>query len=294
VLLGDGAWANYTTAATDGIGEGVPESARGGLGGFGAAMLGALWSYEGWAVVTCVGGEIRNPARTLPRALIGGTIVVIGLYLVVNIGYFYVLTPLEAANLPASTSIAREALSRTAGPVAVSVLACGLVISAFGTLYSSMLAGPRLPFAMARKQLLPAALGSLSKNSVPAVSVVTIGLWSALLSLTGTFDILTDICVFVGLIFYGLTGGAVFVLRKTMPDAERPYRTWGYPVVPALFVLVSFALLLNTVMVTPWRAFFGFGIVASGLPVYAFYSRRKVTSAPKAAPALIAPTAQGG
>lgn len=287
VLLGDGAWANYTATAAEGLGEGVPESARGGLGGFGAAMLGALWSYEGWVVITNVGGEVRNPARTLPRALIGGTILVIGLYLLVNLGYFYVLTPLEVANLPASTSIAREAISRTAGPVAVSVLACGLVISAFGTLYSSLFAGPRLPFAMARKQLLPAALGTLSVHAVPAVSIITIGLWSTFLSLTGTFDILTDICVFVGLIFYGLTGGAVFVLRKTMPDAERPYRTWGYPVVPALFVLVSIALLLNTVMVTPWRAFFGFGIVASGLPVYAYYSRRKVASVPATRPALI-------
>ena len=127
---------------------------------------------------------------------------------------------------------------------------------------------------MARKGLLPAALGELSVRAVPAVAVLAIGAWSIVLAVSGTFDILTDIYIFVLWVFYGLACGAVFVLRRTWPDAERPYRAWGYPVVPALFLLVTAALLINTVVATPGRALAGIGLILSGLPVYAIFRRR--------------------
>ncbi len=273
-VLHDGSWAHLSQSGAGGLGEGVPESARGGFAGFGAAMLGALWSYNGWAIVTSLGGEVKDPARTLPRTLVGGTLIVIALYMLVNAAYFYVLTPLEIADLPESRSVANATVLRFAGSAAAAAMSAGLVISAYGTLHTTLLVGSRVPYALARKGLLPAGLGRLSARSVPAWSVLVIGGWGLVLALTGTFDILTDIYIFMLWIFYGLTGLAVFVLRRRMPDAERPVRTWGYPVVPALFLLVTLFLLVNTFLATPARALWGVVLVVTGLPVYAYYARR--------------------
>ena len=121
---------------------------------------------------------------------------------------------------------------------------------------------------------MPANLGIISARGVPAIAVLTLGAWAIVLALSGTFDVLTDIYVFVIWIFFGLTGSAVFVLRRKLPDAERPYRVWGYPVVPAIFLVVTAFLLINTFVATPGRALSGFLLVITGLPVYAFYSRR--------------------
>jgi APA family basic amino acid/polyamine antiporter len=273
-LLSDGSWDHLSLSGTEGLGAGVPESARGGWNGFGAAMLGALWSYNGWAIITSLGGEVKDPARTLPRTMLGGTLLVVVLYMLINAAYFYVLTPLEIANLPESTSVANATVLRFAGSTAAAIMSVGLVISAYGTLHTTLLVGSRVPFALARKGLLPASLGLVSARSVPAVAVLSIGAWGLVLTATGTFDILTDIYVFVLWIFYAMTGSAVFVLRRRMPDAERPYRTWGYPVIPVLFLVVALFLLVNTFIATPGRAVSGFLLVIAGLPVYAFYSRR--------------------
>ena len=148
------------------------------------------------------------------------------------------------------------------------------MVSGYGTLYTGLLAGPRVPFALARSGLLPSGLARVSARGVPAVAVLTIGAWIIVMTLSGTFDILTDIYVFVNWIFYGMTGAAVFVLRRKRPDAERPYRVWGYPVVPALFLLVTAYLLINTLVATPGRALAGLALVAAGLPVYAYFARR--------------------
>jgi APA family basic amino acid/polyamine antiporter len=273
-LLADGSMQNFSMDALGGIGEGVPESARLGIRGFGAAMLGALWSYNGWALISALGGEVKDPGRTLPRTMIGGTLLVIGLYLLINAAYFYVLTPLEIANLPKSQSVANAVVLRFGGSTAAKLMSVGLVISAYGTLHTGLMVGARLPFALARKGLLPANLGIVSARSVPAIAVLATGAGSFVLALSGTFDILTDIYVFMIWIFYGLTCSTVFVLRKKHPDAERPYRVWGYPYVPLVFLAVTLFLLVNTFLATPWRAVSGLLLVLSGLPVYAYYSRR--------------------
>ena len=273
-LLADGSWTHFSQNGAAGVGEGVPESARLGWNGFGAAMLGALWSYNGWAIITSLGGEVKDPARTLPRTMLGGTMLVIALYMLINAAYFYVLTPLEIANLPEASSVANATLRRFAGSTAAALMSVGLVISAYGTLHTTLLVGSRVPFALARKGLLPASLGVVSVRNVPVFAVLSVGAWGLVLAITGTFDILTDIYVFVLWIFYAMTGSAVFVLRRKLPDAERPYRTWGYPVIPALFLVVALFLLVNTFIATPGRALSGFLLVIAGLPVYAFYSRR--------------------
>ena len=272
-LLADGDWGHYALSGADGSCEGVPESARLGIGGFGAAMLGALWGYNGWSILSAVGGEIRDPARTIPRALIGGTALIVVLYLLANAAYFYVLTPTEVASVGEDTSVAYAAASRFLGPEVAAFMSICLMISAYGTLHATLLSGPRVPYTMAKSNLLPEGFARLNTLRVPAVAVVGIGVWSMVLAASGTFDILTDIYVFVLWVFYALTGAAVMVLRKRFPDAERPYRTLGYPVVPVVFILVSAFLLVNTLMVTPGRALAGIALILVGLPVYQYFAR---------------------
>jgi len=281
-LLADGSWEHFSLSAVGDVGQDIPESARLGVRGFGAAMLGALWGYNGWAIITSLGGEVKDPARTLPRTMVGGTMVVIALYLLINAAYFFVLTPMEVGNLPQGQSVANATVLRFAGKSAAAVMSAGLVISAYGTLHTSLLVGSRIPFALARKGLMPAGLGLVSSRNVPAIAVLAIGAWSLVLALSGTFDILTDIYIFVMWIFYGMTCSAVFVLRRKQPDAERPYRMWGYPVVPAVFLAVTMFLLVNTFIATPGRAMSGFLMVIAGLPVYAYYSRRLPPEEPRA------------
>lgn len=273
-IFAQGSWEHFSMTGANGTCEGVTEGAKLGIGGFGAAMLGALWGYNGWSIIALIGGEVKNPSRTLPAALIGGTLVVIALYLLVNAAYFYVLPPLAVSSVAESSSVASEAASLFMGAGAAAVMSAGLMISAYGTLHTTMLTGPRVPFALSRAGLLPSVLGHVSRNGVPSVAILTIGIWSIVLALSGTFDILTDVYVFILWVFFGMSGAALFVLRKKQPDADRPYRVWGYPVVPALYLLVAAFLLINTVIATPWRAVAGIGLILAGLPVYAYFSRR--------------------
>lgn len=273
-LLADGSWANFSLGGAAGTCEGVPDSAKLGLSGFGAAMLGALWGYNGWAVIAALGGEIKNPGRTMPRALIGGTLTVITLYMLINAAYFYVLTPLEVASVAQSSSVASEAAMRFFGPGIVALMSMALMISAYGTLHTTMLSGPRIPFALARAGLLPKWLAKISSTGVPAVAVIAVGVWSIVLAVSGTFDILTDIYIFVLWVFFGMNGMALFILRRRAANAERPYRAWGYPYAPAVFLLVTAYLLINTLVATPGRALAGVGLIIVGLPVYAYFNRR--------------------
>lgn len=281
-LLAEGNWDNLAMNGAGGTCEGVPDSAKLGISGFGAAMLGALWGYNGWSVISSLGGEIKDPGRTVPRALIGGTLAVIVLYLMVNAAYFYVLTPTEVASVAESSSVANEAAMRFFGPWVAALMSAGLMLSAYGTLHTTLLTGPRVPFALARAGLLPAPLARISANGVPAVAIILIGVWSIVLSVSGTFDILTDMYIFVLWIFFGLCGAAVIVLRYRMPDAERPYRVWGYPYVPVLFLMVTVYLLVNTLIATPSRALAGIGLIVIGLPFYEFFRRRAGTVVPPA------------
>ena len=273
-LLADGSFGYLTHSAADIPVADVPASARLGIAGFGAAMLGALWAYNGWNVISHIGGEVKDPGRNLPRALIGGVGLIIVLYLLVNTAYFYVLTPQEVVAVPPESSVAREAIGRFLGKGAAGLVAAGMMISAYGTLHTGLLTSPRMPFALARDGLLPGVLGNASHRGVPVWSVLLVGVLAASFALSGGFDVLTDMYIFVLWIFYGLAVSAVFVLRRKQPEAERPYRVWGYPVVPALFVLVALYLLANTLYATPGRAMLGLSLIAIGMPVYVYYRPR--------------------
>ena len=273
-VLADGSWGHFSESCTADVGEDVPASARGGIAGFGAAMLGALWAYNGWNIIAYLGGEVRDPGKTMPRALVGGMALVMALYLLINTAYFYVLSPQEIASISEHSSVAREVVARFLGKGAAAVMAAALMFSAYGTLHVGSLGMTRLPFAVARDGLLPRWLAWLSPWSVPVVSVVAMGAVSAALTLTASFDVLTDVYIFVLWIFYGLTIASLFVLRRKFPGAPRPFRVWGYPVVPVLFLLATGFLLVNTFMATPGRALAGVGLIALGLPVYLYFAPR--------------------
>ena len=246
----------------------------GGLAGFGAAMLGALWAYDGWNNITFLAGEVKNPGRNLPLALIGGGLVVMGLYLFVNISYFHVLTPTEVASVPAASSVAAEVVKRLLGAGAVTLMAAAMMTSSFGALHASLLATARIPYALAKDGLIVKSLAHVSpRTHVPIRALLVQMFWACVVALSGSYDTITDYAIFALTLFYILVAASIFIFRKRMPDAERPYRVWGYPVVPIVFLLVSTYVILQTIINTPRQSAIGVFLILLGLPVYYLLTR---------------------
>jgi APA family basic amino acid/polyamine antiporter len=276
LLFARGTWANFLLPDTGGACEGVAGAARGGSAGFAAAMLGALWAYNGWNEMTFVSGEVKHPERNIPLALISGMVICIALYVFVNTSYFYVLTPTEVANVPATSSVAAVVVERFLGAVAVSLIAAAMMTSTFGALHTSTMANSRIPFAMAKDGLFPKTLARVSERGhVPVRALLVQGVWAGLLALSGSFDTLTDYVIFVNWIFFGLVILSVFFVRRRFPRVEGVYRAWGYPVVPLLFLAVTAWLLVSTLITSPTRSLIGLGLVALGIPIYYFQSRAR-------------------
>jgi APA family basic amino acid/polyamine antiporter len=272
----DGHWSNLSLSSAGGTCEGV-SVVGGGFSGFAAAMLGALWAYDGWNNVSYMAGEVKRPERNLPIALIGSMLIVMTLYVIVNVSYYYVLTPREVASVSVASSVAAEATRRVLGPLAVSLIAGVMMLSSFGSLQTSILGTARVPFAMARDGIFFQSLATVGRRThVPVISLIVQGIWAGILTLSGTFDQLTDLAIFAFWLFYGMVTAAVFVFRRQLPDAPRPYRTWGYPIVPALFVLVTIYLILFTIRNAPLQSLIGLIIIALGLPVYWYFVRRNL------------------
>jgi basic amino acid/polyamine antiporter, APA family len=192
------------------------------------------------------------------------------------------LSPLAVANLPEASSVAGPVMVRLLGASGASLLTLGMMLSTFGSLHSLSITVARVPFAMARDGLLPHTFAKISPRSrVPAHAVLLVGACAVGFAFSGAVDVLTDLIVFMLLLFNGLAVASVYVLRRTLPDALRPYRVWGYPVVPALFLIATLYLMINTLIATPGRALAGLGIVALGLPLYGCYARRLPPSRPE-------------
>jgi APA family basic amino acid/polyamine antiporter len=273
-FYGNGDWSHLSQANVGGACEDVSIT-TGGFAGFAAAMLGALWAYDGWNNITFLAGEVKQPERNLPLGLIISMFLVMGLYLLVNLSYYHVLTPTEIANVPASLSVAAEVVRRLLGAIAVTLMAAAMMTSSFGALHASILATSRVPYAMARDRLFFAGLAKLSpRTHVPIRSLVVLGIWSGVLALSGSYDTLTDSAIFALTLFYAFVAGSVFIFRRRMPDAPRPYRTWGYPVVPIVFLLVNAWLISTTIWNTPKQSAIGLGLILIGLPVYLIWSKR--------------------
>src|SRR5438445_837694 len=269
-----GDWSHLSQANVGGACEGVAIT-TGGSAGFAAAMLGALWAYDGWNNITFMAGEIKQPERNLPLGLIISMFLVMGLYLLVNISYYHVLTPTQVANVAASSSVAAEVVRRLLGAAAVTLMAAAMMTSSFGALHASILATARVPYAMARDRLFFQGLAKVSPHThVPIRSLVVLGIWSGVLALSGSYDALTDSAILALTLFYAFVAGSVFIFRRRLPDAPRPYRTWGYPVVPIVFLVVTAWLILTTIWNTPKQSAIGLGLMVIGLPIYLYWSRR--------------------
>ena len=275
-MFGQGDLSHLSNSASGGSCEGVQASAMGGIAGIGAAMLGASWAYDGWNNVAPLCGEVKDPQRNLPRMFIWGTLLVIALYVGVNAAYFYVLSPQEIASVSATSSVATEVLKTFAGPAAVTFMAAALMLSSLGSLHASVLANSRVPYAMASDGMFFKPLAKVSERTrVPVNAVLAQAGWASVLTLSGTYDTLTDSVVFASCLFYALSAAAVIVFRRTEPDLPRPFKTWGYPFTPIVFVLVSAALLISALIATPKQALLGIGVILLGVPLYFYWNRNR-------------------
>lgn len=288
--LGSGSFNHYAMIGSAGTCDGIAAAARGGAAGFGAALVGALYAYQGWSSLTYVAGEVKQPSRTLPLALVASMLLIIALYVSANAAYFYVLTPLQIASTSPTSSVGLEVLGHVFGAPARGVATALLFISVLATLHVTILTNSRITFALADdRQLLPWLARVSTHTHVPSRAVITGALVAALLVILGTFDVLSDFEIFSVWIFYGLVGLSLFVLRRKEPDAERPYRIAGYPVVPALFVLATVWLLFEAVVDAPLRSLLGLGIIALSLPVYRLLRARRNSRADIAPAASASP-----
>jgi basic amino acid/polyamine antiporter, APA family len=242
---------------------------------FGAMVLAALWAYDGWNNLPMAAGEVREPQRTLPRAIIWGSLGVVAIYALVNVGYFFAL-PFAEITAPSSTSIAQKTATQFLGGTAQALLAAAMAISAISAMNGAMLTGARVPYAAASDGLAPPALAHVSKSArVPVVSVLVQGGIASVYALSGTFDKLTDAVVFASWLFYALNAGSVLLLRKREPDRERSFRVPGYPVVPVIFMALALLLLVNAIWAAPHASALGIGTTSVGALIYmAVYRRR--------------------
>ena len=244
----------------------------------GVAMVGSLFAADAWNNVTFVAGEVRDPERNLPRSLALGTGLVIAIYLLANLAYLCVLplrgapdgaTALErgiqfAAEDRVATAVAEVVLGHSGGVL----MAIAVMISTFGCNNGLILAGARIYYAMAKDRMFFASVGALNRHLAPSLALLVQGAWASVLCLSGTYGQLLDFLIFSVLLFYILTIGGIFVLRRTRPGMARPYRTWGYPVLPALYIVMALFIEVQLLRYKPQYTWPGLLLVLLGIPVY--------------------------
>ncbi|MFB3902114.1 MAG: amino acid permease [Acidobacteriota bacterium] len=260
--MGRGNWAHFQERAVGNLESGA-------LALFGVALIQALWAYDGWNNLPMVAGEVKDPQKNIPRALILGMMLVGGLYIVTNVAYVYVLHPEQiAASSRVASSVALELL----GPFGANFIALVAAISTFASLNGSILTGSRVPYAAARDGLLFRPLARVHpKWLTPHISILVQAIIAALLVFSGSFSEIITYVIFSEWVFYGLVTAGVFLLRRREPGLDRPYRTWGYPWVPAGFVVCSALLLINVLVEQPLQSGFGLLIILSGLLFYPLF-----------------------
>lgn len=281
LVFGWGGDAHATAAA-------VPVAATGAitLTAFMGAMQGAFWGYDGWNNLTFVAGEVKNPQRNIVRALFWGVLVVIGVYVIINLAYLYVL---DIGTMSQSKLVATDAVATVAGSSAVIIVALAIMLSTFGASNGTIMSSARIYYAMAKEGLFFKSAAKLHPTrETPINSLLWQAVWASVLVLSGTFDMLTDMLIFVAWIFYALSAVSVIVLRVREPNAERPYKVWGYPIIPVIFILFSLVFLVITVYndVTTYQAavakgepavinsLVGLAIVATGIPFYFLFKKK--------------------
>jgi basic amino acid/polyamine antiporter, APA family len=244
------------------------------LTGFGLAMIAALWTYDGWYGLTFSAGEMKNPGRNLPIGIILGTAGVAALYVLVNLVYVRTLSIEEMASHP---RVAEAVAAKLMGPLGARLLSAVVVVSAFGCVSATILYSSRIYQPMAADGVFFRSLAVIHpRYRTPLRSLWAQSAWAMVLTVSGTYEQLFTYVVFAALVFHVATAAAVFVLRRTRPDAPRPYRVWGYPVVPLLFILSSLLLVQNTLFEKPRESLLGLILVALGVPAYLYWRRRSV------------------
>ncbi len=248
----------------------------------GRAMVGPLFAQSAWNNVTFTGGEVRDPGRNLPRALLIGCGLVVGCYLLANLAYIVTL-PLDGIQNAPQNRVATAMMQAVFGPRGTIVMAIAIMISTFGCNNGLILAGARVYYAMARDNLFFQRVGLVNSRHVPAIALVLQGIWAALLTLPRTvatdprtgvvtygnvYTQLLEYIISADLVFYVLMVGAVMVMRRKAPDIERPYRTIGYPVVPLVYICIAFVIVLDLAYLAPWTSGIGYLIVLTGIPIY--------------------------
>ncbi len=241
--------------------------------GFGLAMISALWAYDGWIDVTLAAGEFKDPRRNVPLSLLIGTFSVIALYLAANMAFAYVM-PLST--MAGSPRIAADVAAIALGPIGASLVIIGILCSTFGSTNGMLLAGPRSTYAAGADGSMTRSLGRVHPRfHSPYIAISVMGVWSCLLTFSGTYEQIASYVVFGSWFFYGLTALGVIVLRKKMPHAERPYKAWGYPYATLVFVLIVTWFLYNTVVEDTRNAVIGIILLLVSLPFYWYWTRQR-------------------
>jgi len=269
IVIGLGLGSSHTTNFSVPLGE-LPTGLAGALA---VAMVGVIWSCGGWQHATFTAGEAKNPKRNVPLAMIIGAITITIIYVLTNIAYLFLLSSSEIAG---SSRVAADAVESVLGPTGGSMIALAIFISTFGTAGIYTLTAPRIYFAMAKDKVFFRKIAEIHPQYLtPAFAIIFQSLWAILLILFwGTFENLISYVVFTDAIFFALAAVGVFVLRKKMPNAERPYRTFGYPITPIIFIAIEVWFVLTIVSEKPLQSLVGLGFLLLGVPVYYFWKRK--------------------
>lgn len=242
------------------------------LSAVGVAMIATLWSYDGWNSLTYLAGEVIEPKRNIPLALVVGTLIVIVIYVATNLAYLFILPIGEIATSKLVAADVMEKIFRGYGGAIISAM---VMISTFGTVNATSMTTARVYFAMAKDKLFFRSLGTIHpKYRTPGTSLLVQGAWASLLTLTGTYDQIFTYVIFAGWIFYALGASAVFVLRKKMPDTPRPYKVPGYPYIPILFIVVATWFVYNTIVQQTADSMVGLFLLLAGIPFYLYWHRQ--------------------
>jgi APA family basic amino acid/polyamine antiporter len=243
------------------------------LRAWGVALIGVLWGYEGWHMLSFTAGEVRNPSRILPRSYLVGTLIVVGAYLAANMAYLKVLS---MSGLALHQRVAAQTMEQIAGAQGRVFVSALILCSIFGAVNGTILTGPRVYFAMAEDGLFFRAARKLHPRfRTPALAIAIQGAWAAVLAASGSYEQLYTYVIFSAWVFYGLAVAGLLVLRRRAPNLERPYQVWGYPALPALFCLAAFLVALSTLRARPHESLLGMAIIGAGAPVY--FSVRKLS-----------------
>ena len=275
--LGKGSWANFTAGANTPAGITMGLTSAQLLSALGVGLIAVFWAYDGWVYITWVAGEVKEPKRNVPRAMVLGIIVVAVVYLAMNLTYVYAMPLTEVAK---HETIAATAAEMLFSPRAANWLSAVIALSCFGAMASCTLSGARVYYAMARDGVFFQRMAEVHpKWRTPALSLIGQAVWACLLTLSGRYDQLYTYVIYGMVLSYTLTVIGLFVLRRTRPDAERPYRCTGYPWLPAIYVLLGGWWTINTIFTRPREALAGTFIVLLGVPGYVYWKRQRSKSA---------------